>query len=211
MIRCKIPLTHSHRVEIYFDQPSMKIKRIEDLDTLANSMKSPAIVIAPQFLDYMSTIKQVANSPYKIIVAVDIEGKAFGVNKILAARELAQADGFEIGLSKGKNVTELRNEIKAINAFLSQSGMTFDVRWVINTSGGEEHISRAIEAINKENPKYSIITVKGDSEVIHDVVKFCRKGLGKVKAEMKICSKLHDKLLTDDKNLKYLIPVNDLM
>lgn len=211
MIKCKVPLTHSHKVEIYFDKPSMKIKRIEDLDTLANSMKSPAIVIAPEFVDYMSTIKQVANSPYKIIVAVDIDGKTFGANKILSAREFVQADGFEIGITANKKLREMRNEIKAINSFLVQSGMKFDVRWVINASNGEKYISDAIEAYKAEKPHNSTITIRGKGDVIHDIVKHCRKEIGVLKLAMKICAPLTDNLLTNDPNLKYLISVDDLM
>lgn len=211
MIKCKIPLTHSHKCEIYFNSPSLKIKRIEDLDTLANSMNSPAIVIEPEFLNHMSIIKQVANSLYKVVVAIDINGETFGANKILQTYEFAQADGFEIGLGIGKNIREIRNEIKAINTFLIQSNIEFDTRWVINIANGEKFIYNAIEAIKAEKPKNSIITIKGNDKSTYDVVKSCRKQMGIIKAEMKICSKLHDKLLNNDSNLKYLIPINDLM
>lgn len=208
MIKSKVPLTHSNKTEILFDGPSVKIKSMEDVDTLAKSMNSPTVVVHPDYFERINTIRQVTGSPYSIIVAVDMNGKQFGINKILVAKNLIQADGFEVGITTGKKLQDIKNELKSISNFMSN--MSYDIRWVINASGGKEFIENAIKAI-KEQKLDNIITIKDDSDMSYDIIKFCREKLGKLKAEIKICSRLHDKLLRNDPNLKYLIPINDLM
>jgi hypothetical protein len=213
-MQTKLTFDKSNRVEVEFLAPSMKIKNLSQLDSLVSSLHAPALVIEPSFLPDLNVIRFQRNSQYRVIGCVDKKFSTFGGNKIYEIQNMIEADGFDVGLTNGKNAIELRNEIQGIDKFLKSSGRQFFIRWVIDASQGPKHIEKCISAIRDSKVMYEAIVIKAndmEAKTAHEIVKTCRKNLGLNKAKFKIIAKFSDDLITNDLNITYQISANELI
>lgn len=209
-----LPIDQTNRVEVLFTKPSLKIKRLEQLDSLMCSSRSPVLIIDKAFLSDAMLIRGQRNSKYSVIASIDLEGKTYGGNKIYQIQNVIGADGFEIGLTTNRNVIELVNEIKAIFSFLSQANSEYKIRLSVNVSAGSEHVKNCMEAIAKSKCNYemiSFLTDKMEPDLAHDIVKACRESIGNIKCKMKISGKPVEGFIRFDNNLKYQVNADDLM
>lgn len=212
-MRVKLPLDQTNRIEVYLDKLSLDIKDLPELDSLMCSIRSPVLVVNPSYLRDINIIRCQRNSQYKLLAAIDLEGKTFGGNKIYKIRDMIEADGFDIGLTVGRNKIEMINEIKGIISFLSQAGKHYSIRWVINTKHGSDHIDKCINAIKESKCNYELISLLTDElepDLAHTIMKDCRNKIGITKCNMKISGKPVDGLIKNDLNLRYQIEAKDL-
>lgn len=213
----KLTLDKSNRVEIIYNRITPKIKNLVMVDTTANSMHSPAVIINPGFLNDLNLIRFQRNSQYKLFVSIDNECKVFGSNKIHLIRESINTDGYEIGLTAGKNSNELFNEIVSINNIFVNSQARYFIRWVIDTKHGQKHFDNCMEAIAKaraKNINYDLITIKSelaDVDILHNMVKEARKKLGMEKAPIKLSTKFNENVIKNVSNVLYEFNIEDLI
>ena len=214
-MKTKLSLDKSNRVEIYYDKPSLAIRSLMALDSLAVSMRSQSVVVDPSCLPDLNVIKFQRNSPYRVIGAVDLACKNFGANKAIQLQNLIEADGFDIGLTAKRNATELHNEINGIQNFLKMAGKPFSIRWLIDVKHGRDHITECLKAIKSTKTKYEAICLVVrdlEKEVIENLIDKCRKDLGLAKAPVKIFANYNEELFNDkDLDLTYQFRAEDLV
>jgi len=216
-MKTKLPLDKSNRVEINYENMSHKIRSIVDIDTLASSMHSPALIVNPSLLSEINLIRFQRNSQYKLFASIDPECKKFGNNKIHQIRECTDVDGYEIGLTANKNSNEILNEILSISNTFVLSGVRYFIRWVIDAKYGQDHVNNCLEAIRKSKAKninFDLITIKhndDDPKVLHGLVKTARKNIGMAKAVIKIKSKFNEDIIKNVQNVLYEFSAEDLL
>lgn len=214
-MKTKLTLDKSTKVEIYFEKPSLVIRNLMALDSLAVSMRSPCVVIDPSGLPDLNVIKFQRNSPYKVIGAIDLECKTFGSNKAIKLQNLIEADGFDIGLTAKRSATELHNEIVGIQNFLKMAGKPFYIRWLIDIKHGRDHITECLKAIKTSKTRYEAICLvvrNTEKEVIKSIINKCREELGITKTPIKIFADFNEELFDDkDLNLTYQFKAEELV
>ena len=213
-MKVNLTLDKSSRTEIYFDRPSIKIKNLAVLDSLAVSLRSLKVVVNPEFLEECNNIKLLRNSKYKLIGCIDPECKSYGSNKIFHIQNLMQADGFDIGLTVKDHIS-LINEIKLIDRFLKMASKKFDVRWIIDSKHGSNHIDNCIKAIMESKTNNKIICLAAynkDESVIQKLIKDIRLKLGNIKLPIKIITNFDESIINDkDLNLTYQFKAEELV
>lgn len=210
----KLPIDKTNRVEVYFSGFDFKIRDLPKLDSLMCSCKSPVLITTSDYVQDINMIKLQRNSRYKVITEIDRNGLTYGGNKIYKIQNLIDADGFEIGLTVGRNSTEILNEMKSITSFLKTSGKQFLIRWSINTNNGPTHIKNCLNAIKNYKDKFDMVSFNTDSlppELSHNIVKNARIIIGMIKCNMKISGQPSDDLIIHDKNLRYQIEAKYLV
>lgn len=212
-MRVKLPLDQTNRIEVFLDKLNLEVKSLPELDSLMCSIRSPALVIDQAYLRDINIIRCQRNSQYKLLAAIDLEGKTFGGNKIYKIRDMIEADGFDIGLTVGRNKIEMINEIKGIISFLSQAGKHYSIRWVIDTKHGSDHIDKCISAIKESKCNYELISLLTDDlepELAHKILNDCRGKIGVSKCNMKISGQPVEGFIKNDLNLRYQVRAKDL-
>jgi len=213
----KLSLDKSNRVEIGYNKLCPKINDLIKLDSLACSIHTPALIVAPQFVQQLNLIRFQRNSQYKLLIPIDIDGKLFGINKIHNIRDIMNVDGYEIGFTFNKNENELFNEMAAINQMFTSSGARYFIRWVINANKGVDHLDKCHKALSKaikSNINFEMITIEydsDDSKVLHELVKSTRKAINMAKAKVKIKSKFSDEIIKHSNNVLYEFEAENLV
>lgn len=213
-MRVTLPLDQTNRVEVLFNGPDMKIRDLSKVDSIMCSTRAPALVINPAYMSEMNMVRLQRNSQYRLQAIIDPDGKTYGGNKLYKIQNLIEADGFDIGLTVGRSETEIINEIKGIIAFLSQSGKAYQIRWIIDTNHGDEHIDKCLRAIKASKVNFdmiSLMTDKLEPDLAHDIVKNAREKIGISKCNMKISGKPVDGFIRHDDNLRYQIEAQELI
>lgn len=216
-MKTKLTLDKSNKVEINYERMTPKIKNIVDIDTLASCMHSPAIIVNQSLIDDINLIRFQRNSQYKLFASIDPECRVFGGSKIHQIRECVNVDGYEIGLTTGKNANELFNEIMSVSNMFTVSGVRYFIRWVVDCKAGQGHIDNCLEALKRarsKNANYDLITIKhndSDPKVLHGIVKSFRNKLGMEKAVVKIKSPFNEGIIKNVNNVLYEFSAEDLI
>jgi hypothetical protein len=214
----KLPLDISSRIELNYENPSIKVRHLKNVDAEAIKGSCQAIIINPVFLDSFNMLRMNRNSKYKIIVSIDRDCTKFGANKIHTIRENLEADGYEIGLTKDKNENEIFNEITSINNIIESSGLNYSVRWFIDLKNGQDYLDNCLRAISRAKSKgikYDLVTIStdtNDSELILNLIKSSREKLGMAKASIKMkLNKYNESHIVEDTNVKYEFNIEEIM
>ena len=188
-----MPSNKSVRTELNFYGPQPRVRDMVAVNTIANKFKCPAVVTESVFFDQLFQVRNQTQSKYAIYVVVDKDGRTFGMNKMYSIPNINTIDGLEVILTKGKNKTDLLNEINSITQFLRMAGRPIAVRWGILVTAGETHISNCIDAIKTANSKIKndaliklIFKPRTDKAIIKSVIDTVRAGLGQEKTRVKI-------------------------
>jgi hypothetical protein len=187
------------KTDVVFTQPSMKVPDVYRVDTILQQHKIGTIMAD----DVLHTAKMQRGSGYKVFVAVDLEGKVFGLNKVVRCNSLRNVDGLEFGVSN-KSEKEVQNELNSISSFVSAAGPEFQLKVCLNCKHGKEYLDKFCK-IYKNYSHIKGISLINTGDETEEFVSYVREKIGNVRLEIKVP---HGSL--EGNYLKYSININDL-
>jgi deoxyribose-phosphate aldolase len=116
----------------------LQANELLEASELALKYNLPALVVHPTLMSDALVIKGGFKGRYRLITAVDWpRGETFGMAKMHGLSiDALEADGYEIVLTPGKQISDTRNEVRALTEFVkSRLAEISEVRFVFNSNG----------------------------------------------------------------------------
>lgn len=196
--------TEALKTDVVFTQPSLKVPDVYRVDTILQQNKISIVMADNEFADVLHTAKMQRGSGYKVFVAVDLEGKVFGLNKVVRCNSLRNVDGLEFGISN-KSEKEIQNELNSILSFVKAAGPEFELKVCLNCKYGKKYLDKFCK-IYRLYPMLEGVSLINVGDEAEEFVNYVREKIGYARLEVKVP---YGSL--EGNYLRYSADINDLV
>lgn len=173
----------------------MQANELLEASEIALKYHLPALVVHPSLMSDALVIRGGFKGRYKLITAVDWpRGDVFGIAKMHGLSiDALEADGFEVVLSSGKTVSDIKNEVKALTEFVKvRLTETAEMRFVFNINGKDPSIisDMAEGLIGNRTPAFVRNDISVKTQMTHTSINQFKQFTEAVASKIKVPIKL---------------------
>ncbi len=128
-----------------------------DTITFAAKYRCPAIIVPPILVPIVIVERSKIRAQYKIIAAIGFDSTEYALDKFKNLdKSVFHADGYDVLITDGKNLSETINEMKAMNEFIKiRINPTLEIRYVLDAAHRSgESVDLMLQAAKKVPTAY---------------------------------------------------------